>query len=144
MVATARAPRWRVWVTALALLPAIAAGCARDVFRAETEGGLEVALAVEPFPPRVGEATVTARVTDRDGGMVEGAQVRVFYWMPYKGIPAAPEQQVRSVEAAGNDGRYQAQVKLGKAGPWKIAVKVERPHEEPELATFTLNVEGSG
>jgi len=143
-VATACAPRWRVWVTALSLLPAIAGGCARDVFRAETEGGLEVALAVEPFPPRVGDATVRARVTDREGGMVEGAQVQVFYWVPYKGVPAAPEQQVKSVEAVGKDGRYQAKVKLEKPGPWKIAVKVERPRREPELATFTVNVEGSG
>lgn len=131
-------------MAALSLLLAIAAGCARDVFRAETEGGLEVALAVEPSPPRAGDVTVRARVTGREGGSVEDAQVRVFYWVPYKGVPAAPEQQVKSVEAAGKGGQYQAKVKLEKPGPWKIAVKVERPRREPELATFTVNVQGSG
>lgn len=133
--------RLTVWAVGLLLLAAASAGCARDVFHAETEGGLKVKLAVEPWPPRPGEVTVAASLV---GDAVEGALVRFFYWMPYKGVPAAPEQQVKSVEAAGKDGRYQAKVKLEKPGPWKIAVKVDRPRREPELATFTVNVEGSG
>lgn len=136
--------RLTVWAVGLLLLAAASAGCARDVFSAETESGLRVTLIVEPWPPRPGEVKVAAGILDKKGAAVEGARVRFFYWMPYKGVPAAPEQQVKSVEAAGKDGRYQAKVKLEKPGPWKIAVKVERPKKEPELATFTVNVEGSG
>lgn len=85
---------------------------------------------------------VTATILDREGAVVEGALVRFFYWMPYKGVPASAEQQVKVVEAKPGDGRHIATVRLEKAGPWKIAVKVERPKREPDLATFTVTVEG--
>lgn len=124
------------------LLLGLSAGCGRDVLRAETEGGLEVALAVEPSPPRAGDVAVAATVLNRKGAVVEGAQVRFFYWMPYRGVPASAEQQVKVVEGSSGDGRYIAMVKLDKPGPWKIAVKVERPKREPDLATFTVTVGG--
>lgn len=118
------------------------AGCARDVFRVETEDGRRVALEVAPSPPAPGEVRLAASVTDRRGARVEGAQVRVFYWMPYKGVPSSPEHQVKTVDATPADGRYTASVKLEKPGPWKIAVKIEQPGTEPDLATFTVDVRG--
>lgn len=124
------------------LLLGLSAGCGRDILRAETEGGLEVALAVEPSPPRAGDVGVTATILDRQGAVVEGALVRFFYWMPYKGVPASAEQQVKVVEGSSGDGRYIGTVRLEKPGPWKIAVKVERPKREPDLATFTVTVGG--
>lgn len=125
-----------------ALLAAAFAGCARDINRGETVSGHRVALEVAPSPPAPGEVRLAASVTDGHGARVEGARVRFFYWMPYKGVPASPEQEMKAVDAKPADGRYAASVKLEKPGPWKIAVKVEQPGQEPDLATFTIDVRG--
>ena len=91
--------------------------------------GWSVAVAFEGVP-RTGQAKLTARVLDRAGHTVEGAQV---------GVEAFHSARARHIVTAAlrpeSSGRYSAILPVDRPGLWELRVRVERGEQ---LFTTTL------
>ena len=75
---------------------------------------------VEPHPPRVGQVTVTVRVTQiSSGNPITRAQVRLEGNMSHAGM-AAVFAEAREIEP----GVYQTNMELTMAGDWLLSVYV--------------------
>ena len=79
---------------------------------------VEVALQIEPQPPRVGPATVVASLSGSDGQPLSGAQVELEGNMTHAGMVPVLAQ---ATEVA--PGRYQAPLEFTMAGDWFILVR---------------------
>jgi len=97
----------------LALLQTFVQACAP---RSETPD-LTVTPEVSPQPPRVGQVTITLRVTDASGKPVSGAHLALEGDMSHAGM-APVFANAKEIEP----GRYQTIVELSMAGDWSVLV----------------------
>ena len=106
-------------VALLAACCLLLAGCAR--------GGRDLPdvaldLAVEPWPPRIGLATVTLTLADAEGQPIRGAQVELEGNMHHAGmVPVLAQASEVS------PGRYQAALEFTMGGDWFILVRADLP-----------------
>jgi hypothetical protein len=106
-------------LVALCIWLALVQGC-RQQSGASTN--LTLAYEVSPLPARVGDVTITVRMTDSSGKAVAGARVSLEGNMSHPGMaPAFAEAK----EIA--PGRYQSVMKLSMAGDWYVLVHVTLP-----------------
>ena len=84
--------------------------------RSETPD-LTVTPEVSPQPPRVGQVTITLRVTDASGKPVTGAHLALEGNMSHAGM-APVFANANEIEP----GRYQTIVELSMAGDWSVMV----------------------
>jgi len=111
----------------LCLLCLLVAGCS-----SQPSVDIKVAPEVAPQPPRVGQATITLRVTTSSGALVNGAHIKLEGNMSHSGM--APVF-VDALEV--EPGRYRANMELTMAGDWVVlvhltlrdGVKVDRQFE---------------
>ena len=95
------------------------AGCRQG---AEPHAGVSIAHEVAPDPPRVGEATVTLRLSDAAGRPLSGARVSLEGNMSHPGMrPVFGE--ARELEP----GRYQCPLEFTMGGDWVVLVRVTLP-----------------
>ena len=99
-------------ILSLCLLCLFAAGC-----RSQPSVDIRIAPEVEPQPARVGQATITLRVTDSSGVLVKGARIKLEGDMSHSGM--AP---VFADAAEFESGRYRANIELTMAGDWIVLV----------------------
>lgn len=99
-------------ILSLCLLCLFAAGC-----RSQPSVDIRIAPEVEPQPARVGQATITLRVTDSSGALVKGARIKLEGDMSHSGM--AP---VFADAAEFEPGRYRANIELTMAGDWIVLV----------------------
>jgi hypothetical protein len=94
----------------------VSLGCSRG----GSSGGAEdvkVDLTVLPTPPKVGDATATVLLTDRDGKPVKGATVKIEGNMNHAGMTPSLAD-AKEVEP----GKYQANFELTMGGDWFVLV----------------------
>jgi len=84
-------------------------------------GDITIAPEVEPHPPRVGQVTITVRVTQA-GKPVTGARTRFEGNMSHAGM--AP---VFADAAEVEPGRYRGNMELSMAGDWVVLVHLTLP-----------------
>ncbi|MGD8399068.1 MAG: FixH family protein [Anaerolineae bacterium] len=83
---------------------------------------VDVALTIEPSPPRVGLATVTVALADATGAPITGADVELEGNMSHAGmVPVFGDAR----EVA--PGRYEADLEFTMGGDWFILVRATLP-----------------
>lgn len=107
-------------VVALCVWLALAQGCTQQKTSSSTN--LTLAYEVSPLPTRIGDVTITVRMTEASGKPVAGARVSLEGNMTHPGmVPVLVEAK----EIA--PGRYQSIMKLSMAGDWYVMVHVTLP-----------------
>ncbi len=106
--------------------------------RAQSAGGLQVALQFTPNPPTFSNTPATlAQITvqGRDGQMIDGARVQLGLTMVTMdmGTNATPAQGL-------GQGRYQARIAFVMPGAWQVRVTVTPPGSPSVSATFAVDV----
>src|SRR5215213_305036 len=101
--------------------------------RNQSPSGLTVTAEITPQPPRVGQATITLRVTGASGQPVTRARVALEGNMSHAGM-APVFADAMEVES----GRYQANIELTMAGDWIILVHVTLPGGEKVERQFEV------
>ena len=77
---------------------------------------------VSPYSPRVGQVTITLKLTDASVTPVTGARIRLEGNMSHPGmVPVFAD--AREI----GPGRYQANMELSMAGDWYVLVHVTLP-----------------
>ena len=103
----------KIWVLCLLCLLVVGVvGCRSRWW----SGEIRITPEIEPYPPRVGRATITMRVTLAEK-LVAGAQLHLEANMSHAGM-APVFAEAREIEA----GRYRAQMELAMAGDWIVSV----------------------
>lgn len=105
-------------IIGLCLLCLFVVGC-----RSSSSVDVTVAPEVTPQPPRVGQATITLRVTDASGNAITGARVKLEGNMSHAGMVP-----VFADAAEVEPGRYRANMELTMAGDWIVLVHITLPH----------------
>ncbi|HKG47591.1 MAG TPA: FixH family protein [Pyrinomonadaceae bacterium] len=81
-----------------------------------------IAPEVAPQPPRVGQVTITLRVTDASGKPVTAARIKLEGNMSHAGMVP-----VFTDAAEVEPGRYRANMELSMAGDWFVLVHLTLP-----------------
>lgn len=102
----------------LCLLCLFVAGC-----HSSAPVDVTIASEVTPQPPRVGQATITLRVTDAAGTAITGARIKLEGNMSHAGMVP-----VFADAAEVEPGRYRANMELTMAGDWIVLVHLTLPH----------------
>jgi hypothetical protein len=101
-----------VWIVLLA-------GCARGD---QDPSDVQVDLAIEPSPPRVGPASILITLRDAGGQLISGATIELEGDMNHAGM--VPVLAQASEVAAG---QYQATLEFTMAGDWFVLVRADLP-----------------
>jgi hypothetical protein len=101
----------------LCLLLLFVAGC-----RSSSSADVTIAPEVAPQPPRVGQVTITLRVTDGSGKPVTRARIKVEGNMSHAGMVP-----VFADAAEVEPGRYRTNMELTMAGDWIVLVHLTLP-----------------
>ena len=97
---------------------------ARDLEVTKRVGDYKVEIVIDHNPPlAIGENRIEVAIEDKDGKKVLDARVLVNYFMPP--MPRMAPMNYRT-EARVVKGKYQATMKFIMAGPWHIAILIER------------------
>ena len=127
-----------LWV----LLALIACGRAPEKPAAAfSSGELRVEVALPGGAPREGANALVVRVRDASGAPVGDAAVEVAYRMDMAGM--APMGGTVSAKPLG-DGAYRAELELGMAGTWQLALDVARPSGARAHADGSLRTGAEG
>jgi hypothetical protein len=134
--------RWVVGLLALLVVNVLLGGCdlqprpfANGTTRAV--GPFEVALTVDPNPPRVGRETVLTFELRRDGRPVQPGEVTCELLLDMPKMPMnLPAQPVTFMAA----GQARAQYVFPMAGEWTAALRVALPDGSSGTARFDFDV----
>ncbi len=109
----------RNWLWLGLALALLLAGCARG---GRDLPDVQVDLAVEPSPPRIGPASLVVTLRDAGGQPISGATMELEGNMNHAGmvpvLASAPEVA---------PGQYQADLEFTMAGDWFILVRADLP-----------------
>ena len=109
--------RRQLWFALLLIL--VLSGCGRG---AKDLPDVEVELVIEPQPPQIGPATITARLAGTDGQAIQGADVELEGNMSHAGmVPVIGQAE----EVA--PGSYRAEMEFTMGGDWFILVRAKLP-----------------
>ncbi len=123
-------------VTGIAGQPGAASGTA-----APTSPQVQVNFRIDPSPPHTGKNTVRAEVRDAAGKPVDGATVKVVFFMP--AMPSMGMSAMRS-EASLNfigAGQYRGDVQLQVSGTWQLTVAVDKDGKTLGAVPFAVTVQ---
>ncbi len=121
-------------VTGIGGQPGVAAGGA-------PAAQLQITFHTQPEPPHAGKAGVSVTVRDAAGKPVDGAQVKVTFYMP--AMPSMGMPAMRS-EAALNSlgsGQYGGEIQIQTPGTWQVTVEVEKGGKALGAGQFTVRAE---
>jgi len=107
-------------------------------------GGIKVAIAVDRYPLRPGDNTVTFRVSDRDNRIVNDASISIRYYY----MPANPSTYYLkaatfyAVDAVLQGNEYNANINLPINGDrWITEITLKRGFEKTLICEFILRSE---
>jgi hypothetical protein len=118
-------------IISLCLLCFLVAGC-----RSSSQADFTVAHDIAPQPPRVGQVTITLRVTDASGKAVTAARIGLEGNMSHAGMVP-----VFADAAEVEPGRYRANMELTMAGDWIVLVHLTLPSGEKVDRQFEITVQ---
>ena len=104
---------------ALFICLAVVPGCRRH---SSSKQELTVSYEVSPLPARVGDVTITIKMTDSSQKPIAGAHIKLEGNMSHAGM--APVTAEATEMGAG---RYQTNMKLTMAGDWQVLVLLTLP-----------------
>lgn len=97
-----------------------------------TQAKLQIALPTDSVTLSAGSAKLMIEVKDASGAPVPDASVEV-----HAGMQGMDTPKVKA-SAAKEPGAYEARVRLGMAGTWKVEISASRPQEKATSKKFTL------
>ena len=99
----------------LLLIVLVVAGCSKG--SSDTAKDVKVGFSVKPSPPKVGPATATVELTDKDGKPIKGATLKLEGNMNHAGMTPvfANAKEV-------DPGKYQATLDLTMGGDWFVLI----------------------
>ena len=96
-------------------------------------GNLSLTLSTQSEKPKAGENTLRLKITDKDGKIVQDAQVAFNYTMAMAGMASSKADAKLS-----KDGFYEAKTNLAMAGSWEVTVIVRRPGQKEIQEKFNV------
>jgi hypothetical protein len=90
--------------------------------KSETLPDLTLTHEISPQPPRMGQVTITLRITDGSGGQVAGARIGLEANMAHAGM-----SPVFAEASETGDGSYRASMDLTMAGDWFVLIHATLP-----------------
>lgn len=122
----------RISIVALCLLLTVVQGCHRHRQTAP-EPNVTLTYQVAPQPTRVGNVTITIKMTDRTQKPIDGATVKLEGNMSHAGMAPVVAEATEV-----GPGRYQANMKLTMAGDWDVLVLLTLPDGSEEDQQFEI------
>jgi YtkA-like len=101
-----------------------------------------IQMTSDPSPPHKGSNTLHLRVRDSSGRPVEGAQVKVVFYMaamPAMGMAAMRSEGIATDKGGGN---YDAAITLDSGGTWQVTIVATKAGAQ--IATQQLNMTAQG
>ena len=126
----------RIIVALAVLLASFTATVSAEVIESQSEDGLFIIRAqTEPWPPIVGNNTITLTVLDsRSKTPVEGAEVEVVPWMT---VHAHGSSKKTRIQEKGQGIYVVESVYFTMAGDWDLLIKIRRA-QSVDRAIITL------
>ncbi|MDE3186246.1 MAG: FixH family protein [Acidobacteriota bacterium] len=103
---------------------------------------MQIDIATQPSPARVGANVVRVKLTGPDGRPLEGVQVSATFFMP--AMPAMGMAAMRATAAltGKGSGEYEGPLQLQTGGTWQVTVTIQRNGQT--IATKQLSVNATG
>jgi RND family efflux transporter MFP subunit len=101
-----------------------------------------VEFTTSPSPPRKGPVTVRVRLTGADGKPIEGAEVKVRFFMP--AMPAMGMSAMQSVLTLADRGGgfYEGSGQLQSGGTWQVTISAEKNGQTIVTKQLSVTAEG--
>ena len=109
---------------------------AKDFEVTKKAGDYTVTVKIDKNPPITGDNNLAVVLKDAAGTAVQDAKVAVDYSMP--AMPGMPPMNYKATAGLKGD-VYQTKVNFSMAGPWNLAVKINRGGKTAR-AKFTVDV----
>ena len=109
---------------------------AKDFEVTKKAGDYTVTVKIDKNPPITGDNNLAVVLKDAAGTAVQDAKVAVDYSMP--AMPGMPPMNYKATAGLKGD-EYQTKVNFSMAGPWNLAVKINRGGKTAR-AKFTVDV----
>lgn len=87
---------------------------------------LAITLTTQPDPPKRGENQLEVRVRDASGQPVDGADVRVQFFMPAMPAMSMPAMQSEAALTPAGGGTYRGAGQILMSGTWDVTIVVSR------------------
>lgn len=97
-------------------------GCGTPTKTDPKEGTLQLTVALEASPAKVGANTLHVHVKDAQGQMLEGCKLTISPNMPAHGHGSSKEVTLKEEEK----GHFQAEVYFQMKGAWEVKVRAEK------------------
>jgi len=101
-------------------------------------GGIDIALASDPNPPKSGENRFAVTVKQADGSPFTDGDVKAVFSMPAMPSMNMPAMKSDAALAHDSGGLYRGPGQLGMAGTWDVTVSVSRNGQEVGNRRFSL------
>lgn len=123
------------YVLLFSLLVLALASCRTGPPNENTDTGINIALQLDPDPPRIGEASLLVTITNAQGEPINDARVNVRGDMNHAGMRPV----LREVEN-GEDGVYRIPFEWTMGGDWLLDVEVTLPDGTSTRRRFDYTV----
>lgn len=107
-----------------------------------TAGNLELAIAINPEAPRVGDNTVVIELRDQDGNPVTDVNIEANAEMAAMGAMAAMRAPADLKQT--QPGRYEGDFTLSMRGEWPLTIHIEDTQGGQQRLLFDLATDRSG
>ena len=111
---------YRLLPQMLLLITLVVVGCSRR--SSDTARDVKLDFSVKPNPPKVGPATATVELTDKDGKPIKGATLKLEGNMNHAGMTPV----FANAKEIG-PGKYQATLDLTMRGDWFVLITGKLP-----------------
>ncbi len=109
---------------------------AKNYEASKKAGDYQVEIVIDRNPPvAIGNNNIEIEIKDKEGKIVTDAQVLVNYYMPP--MPRMAPMNYKT-EAKMKKGKYYAAMRFIMAGPWYIAIIIQR---DGKISTTKINVD---
>ena len=102
---------------------------------------LQITFHTQPEPPHSGKAGVSVTVRDAAGKPVDGAQVKVTFYMPAMPSMNMPAMRTEAVLGSQGSGQYGGEIQIQTPGTWQVTVDVEKDGKPLGAGQFTVRAE---
>jgi hypothetical protein len=101
-------------------------------------GGIDIALASDPNPPKSGENSFAVTVKQADGSPLTDGSVKAVFSMPAMPSMNMPAMKSDATLTHDGAGTYRGPGQLSMAGTWDVTVSVSRNGQEVGNRRFSL------
>ncbi|MBZ5562812.1 MAG: FixH family protein [Acidobacteriia bacterium] len=105
------------------------------------EAQLQITFHTQPEPPHSGKARVNVTVRDAAGKPVDGAHVKVTFYMPAMPSMGMPSMRSEAALSPQGSGQYSGEIEIRTPGTWQVTVDVEKGGKALGAGQFTVRAE---